>query len=712
MQNLNSTLPELKQPVIDPHKLGVFITLLAVIGVIVVMMFASSEERREVLHWQNDLNLEADSRAADIENWLSLHMRELGEVANNPSLQIYLTTLETQKTSTETTDEPAQATYMRNLLLVTADRLGFISKSTDALKDVHANLRRPAGGTGLMILDNSGKLIVGTDDTGGLDSSLSAKIAKAPKGQATLIDMYTSASGEVRIGFILPIYAIQADPTPASQIGVLVGIKKVDDDFFKLLRHPGLIEKPPEAVLLRKEGDNVIYLSPQQDAAPLQTQMLLSTNGLDAAYAVESPGVFSTFTHDHFSRPVLMTSHIIEHTPWVLLLHIDRKQALAASSSWLKKWMAIMALGIVTLIASVWGAWWYGTSKRAMLLSEQTGRLAAHSIAQEKLLRLVTDNQSESIFIADKMNIVRFANERAARQFNISIADMVDKDLIALMGPGGAKDYIDANKMALRTNKTMGHTHRIGDAPNVHIIRSEHIPLAHIPIDSLPFPSPGVLVVDKDVTEIVMERERRIRTGRQLIDTLVRMVDARDPHAANHSASVSLVANEIAHAMGLDDTLTETAQIAGSLMNIGKIVIPPDMLTKTGKLEKSEVRTIQEAMQHTVTLLQGIDFDGPVVETLRQSQERFDGTGPLGLKGDEILITARIIAVSNSFVGMISPRSYRKAIDVEAAVTLLLKDIDTHFDRRIVVALVNFVENKQGKRILQEMALKKNDKQA
>ena len=119
------------------------------------------------------------------------------------------------------------------------------------------------------------------------------------------------------------------------------------------------------------------------------------------------------------------------------------------------------------------------------------------------------------------------------------------------------------------------------------------------------------------------------------------------------------------------------------------------------------MQAIRDSLQKSVSLLHDIEFDGPVVETLKQAGERFDGTGPLRLKGEEILITARIIAVANSFIGMISPRSWRAAIGIEQATTLMLQNIDTHFDRRVVVALINFIENKQGREMLSELAMKK-----
>ncbi len=97
-------------------------------------------------------------------------------------------------------------------------------------------------------------------------------------------------------------------------------------------------------------------------------------------------------------------------------------------------------------------------------------------------------------------------------------------------------------------------------------------------------------------------------------------------------------------------------------------------------------------------LLEGVTFDGPVVESIRQLGETWNGKGPLGLKGEEILVTARILAVANAFVGMISARAYRGAMPFRKAADILMEETDTRFDRRPVSGLVNYLENRGGMR--------------
>ena len=100
----------------------------------------------------------------------------------------------------------------------------------------------------------------------------------------------------------------------------------------------------------------------------------------------------------------------------------------------------------------------------------------------------------------------------------------------------------------------------------------------------------------------------------------------------------------------------------------------------------------------TVDLLQNVIFDGPVVETIRQLGETWDGSGPLGLKEDEILVTARVLSVANAFVGMVSSRAYRGAMPFQKAADILLEETGSKVDRKAVTALVNYLENRGGNR--------------
>ena len=103
-------------------------------------------------------------------------------------------------------------------------------------------------------------------------------------------------------------------------------------------------------------------------------------------------------------------------------------------------------------------------------------------------------------------------------------------------------------------------------------------------------------------------------------------------------------------------------------------------------------------MLEATRLLEGVEFDGPVIETLRQCHEQWDGGGrPNGLKGREIIPTARVLAVANAFVGLVSPRAYRAPMTIDDASRILVGEIGRKFDPAVVAALVSYLENKGGR---------------
>ncbi len=149
-------------------------------------------------------------------------------------------------------------------------------------------------------------------------------------------------------------------------------------------------------------------------------------------------------------------------------------------------------------------------------------------------------------------------------------------------------------------------------------------------------------------------------------------------------------------ALGAKDI--DAAEIAGSLMNFGKVLVPRHILTKVTPLTPEELQRVRESILTSADILSIIGFDGPVVPTLRQVLEHFDGTGvPEGLQGAAILTTAQIVAASNAFVALVSPRAHRDGLARQQALGRLHDDADKAYDHRVVAALENVVEGKMSK---------------
>ena len=152
---------------------------------------------------------------------------------------------------------------------------------------------------------------------------------------------------------------------------------------------------------------------------------------------------------------------------------------------------------------------------------------------------------------------------------------------------------------------------------------------------------------------------------KNLVGVLSSIVDLHDPFSAGHSMRTALVASAIARELGMDEKTQEALEMSARLANVGKIFLPRELLTKTVPLDAEEHKLVQSHVQHTLALLEGIDFEGPVLDIIAQKSEHLDGSGyPGGLKESELLPESRVLAVANAFVAMVSARAYRVGVPI------------------------------------------------
>lgn len=313
---------------------------------------------------------------------------------------------------------------------------------------------------------------------------------------------------------------------------------------------------------------------------------------------------------------------------------------------------------------------------------------------QEDFLHSMTDHNPESIVIFDKQNNYWFTNLAAAKILGAEPNDIIGKSLIKIVGPDRARKLEPRLNEVRNSGKAMETLDQVfGDDGKIKFIQSHYEIIA--PFGDF---TGGIILREEDVTNLILERERRENMLRQVIGTLVAVVDRRDPYASGHSARVGQLSRAIAEEMVLSEKEIEAAEYSGSLMNFGKVLVPREILTKTTALTQEELQRVRDSILTSADILSMIDFTGPVVPTLKQVLERYDGTGaPRGLKGEDIIVTARIVAVANTYVALVSPRAHRPSLGFKEAVDSMLRDVDKVYDRRVVTALANYIQNRPNK---------------
>ena len=214
-------------------------------------------------------------------------------------------------------------------------------------------------------------------------------------------------------------------------------------------------------------------------------------------------------------------------------------------------------------------------------------------------------------------------------------------------------------------------------------------------------PEPGHFVaVFEDVSdrkaaerELLESNARLEGILRDVTQAMGRVVEARDPYTRGHEVRVAKLAISLCGELGLPADQTEGVEMAALVHDIGKLCVPAEILTKPVQLTKIEFELIKEHPRAGYDMLKDIQFPWPVADMVLQHQERMDGSGyPLGLRGEEILMGARILTVADVVEAMASDRPYRPALGVDAGVAEVVSHPEK-FDSQAIAACVRLAES-------------------
>lgn len=182
------------------------------------------------------------------------------------------------------------------------------------------------------------------------------------------------------------------------------------------------------------------------------------------------------------------------------------------------------------------------------------------------------------------------------------------------------------------------------------------------------------------------------------VESIGKMVEARDPYTSGHQKRVAELAVKIAKEMNLEGKMIEGIKFAALIHDIGKIQLPSEMLTKPTKLTELEYEMIKTHPSTGYEILKNIHFPWPIAEIIYQHHEKIDGSGyPRGLKGEEILLEARIITVADIIEAISSHRPYRASLGVEFALEVVENGKGREFDAEVVEACLNLFKDKNFK---------------
>ncbi len=653
------------------------LTLVVLAAFLLILRFAESEADQNMARWQDRLNLVADSRAAEVSTWLNRHLAHVEELAADASIQLYAdqaTALDDQ------TMAQAQRGYIFSFLSAFAERNGF--HESRAIDKVAANIKRPKR-AGIAILKGDGTPLVGT---------VGMPVLRPGEWPQDAIGSFIAIGPllEDKTPLVLFGAPVTSDMAPSTEERAwVIGARPLDEDFLTTLEQPGAQSQTAETYIITQAAEGLV-----RPITPLKKGGRIGEARLDPAadFAAKEPGGFNIVKNYADTKVLVTGRELSAPVSWVLVRTIEAKEALDDINNRRNSLLITLSLAALFVIAALVLAWRHGVSQKLAGAYDKQAALSQYNETLSKFLRSVSNSQPAGIAALDRNMTVHFANKKIGEITGLPVDELEQRRLDTAF----PHETASVMKAGLETALKGKITHTQLDlmvADQHHVFETQFLPL-----DAEDTSQADVILVMQDVTDLVNAQAQSEHLFRQLVSTLTQIIDARDPWSRHHSVRVAEVAASIAHEMGLEEELIEAVDIAGQLVNLGKIFVPSHILTKETPLTEEELQLVRDSMQKGASLIANLDFKGPVARTLAEMHENWDGSGePKGLKEGDIEQGARILSVANSFVGMVSARAHRTGLSFDNAMDILQGQAGKRYERRVIASLHSILENKGGR---------------
>jgi len=180
------------------------------------------------------------------------------------------------------------------------------------------------------------------------------------------------------------------------------------------------------------------------------------------------------------------------------------------------------------------------------------------------------------------------------------------------------------------------------------------------------------------------------------VEIIVKIMEHKDPYTSGHQIRVASLAMAIARELSLSEDEINRIYFASYLHDIGKMLVPSEILSKPGKLSNAEFEVIKDHVKNGSSLTEGIKLENSISDLILQHHERMDGSGyPNGIKGDQIQIGAKILAVADVIEAMVSHRPYRPGFAIEIALDEIKTKSGVLYDEEVSKIAVKLFESEK-----------------
>ncbi|MFH1078780.1 MAG: HD domain-containing phosphohydrolase [Pseudomonadota bacterium] len=316
----------------------------------------------------------------------------------------------------------------------------------------------------------------------------------------------------------------------------------------------------------------------------------------------------------------------------------------------------------------------------------------------EEQYRSLADNIDFGINLIDKDFKIITTNVVSGKQFNKPAGELVGKNCFKEFEKRQTVCQHCPGVQAMATGQPhQVETEGVRDDGSRFVARIHAFPLFYLN---------GTIRGFNEVVEDITDRKQAEQKLQDTLDSLrkafgttvqvmVSAIETRDPYTAGHQTRSADLARAIATEMDFPQDRIDGIRMAGIIHDIGKLSVPAEILSKPTKLTDLEFSMIKEHAQKGFEMLKDVESPWPLAEIIYQHHERMDGSGyPRNLKGDDILIEARIMAVADVVEAMASHRPYRPALGLNAALAEIENNKGTLYDADAVNACLRLFREK------------------
>ncbi len=309
---------------------------------------------------------------------------------------------------------------------------------------------------------------------------------------------------------------------------------------------------------------------------------------------------------------------------------------------------------------------------------------------EKELFQNLLDNLPDAVYFKDHKNRLIRVNRFYAEGFKMTPQDIIGKTDFDFFPKEQAQRMFDDDTYILKTGNAI-----IGKIERTLLPNGTHncVTTTKIPVYNKKRKIIGTMGITRDITAYDQTEKNRLNIVMSSLKVLDKVLEIKDPYTFGHTRRVSIIAEKIAQELGWDENRVLELKMTAELHDIGKIVIPLEILNKPGKLSDLEHKMIEEHVQSCYNMLKSHNFPMLLPEAIYQHHERLNGKGyPRGLSGNKILPEARILAVSDVLEAMTFHRPYRAALGIKKAVQELKDNVGSKYDKDVVDITLKIIQ--------------------